>query len=166
MLFVKVKGEKMSLIEHETGALTYKINGAAMAVHNRLGPGYREEVYEKALAAELRKRGLAVERQYPVTVIDQGEVVGLFYLDLFVENQVVVEVKAFSHLLTDDERAQVIDYLKATGAPVGLVINFGRRSLDRKRVFPGKDEGPVQRIGRDNVRKTITSKTQAPDEPE
>jgi GxxExxY protein len=73
---------------------------------------------------------------------------------LFVEDQVVVEVKAFSHQLTNDERAQVINYLKATGAPVGLLFNFGRRKLEYKRIFPGKaSNGPVQRLGRDNVLK-------------
>lgn len=60
----------------------------------------------------------------------QGEQVALFYLDLFVEGQVVVEVKALSHLLTNDERAQVINYLKATSAPVGLLLNFSRRQLE------------------------------------
>ncbi|RPI82691.1 MAG: GxxExxY protein [Chloroflexi bacterium] len=152
----------MSLVEHTTGELTYKINGAAMTVHNRIGPGYKEEVYEKALAAELQKLGLVVERQYPVTVVDRDEVVAVFYLDLFVENRVVVEVKAFCHLLTNDERAQGINYLKATGAPVGLLLNFGRRSLDHSRIFPGKNLSPVQRIGRDNVRKNITKNQQVP----
>jgi hypothetical protein len=75
-------------------------------------------------------------------------------LDLFVEGQVVVEVKAFSHQLTNDERAQVINYLKATEAPVGLLFNFGRRRLEYKRIFPGaKKDEPVQRLGRDNVKK-------------
>ncbi len=78
----------------------------------------------------------------------------MFYLDLFVESQVVVEIKALSHLLTNDERAQVINYLKATGSPVGLLFNFGRRALEYKRIFPGKDNGPVQRVGRDDVLKT------------
>ena len=78
----------------------------------------------------------------------------MFYLDLFVEDQDVVEVKALSHQLTDNEFAQVINYLKATKAPVGLLFNFGRRNLQYKRVFPGKDKDPhVGRIGRDNILK-------------
>ena len=81
----------------------------------------------------------------------EGEQVAIFYLDLLAEKQVVVEVKAFSHQLTNDELAQVINYLKATGAPVGLLFNFGRRKLEYRRVFPGKDMKPVQRIGRDNA---------------
>jgi GxxExxY protein len=143
------------LVEDATGNnLTYRIIGAAMAVHNRIGSGYKEEVYEKALAVELSQQGMSGVRQHPVSVEYEGQQVGLFYLDLWVENQVVVEVKAFSHQITNDERAQVINYLKATGAPVGLLLNFGRRALEYKRIFPGKAGGPVQRIGRDDVRKS------------
>jgi GxxExxY protein len=133
--------------------LTYRIIGAAMAVHNDMGSGYKEEVYEKALAAELAQRDIPVERQYAVEVQYQGLPVALFYLDLFVAGTVVVEVKAFPHQLTDDEIAQVINYLKATGSPVGLLFNFGRRSLQYRRVFPPRAVSEVQRLGRDNVKK-------------
>jgi len=143
------------LVQDATGNdLTYRIIGAAMAVHNGLGPGYKEEVYERALAAELTKRDIAARSQFPVEVTHEGILVPLFYLDLFVEGSVVVEVKAFRHQLTNDELGQVINYLKATGAPVGLLFNFGRRRLEYRRVFPGaKSDGTVQRLGRDNVKK-------------
>lgn len=144
----------MSLVTDATGNnLTYRIIGAAMAVHNEIGYGFKEEVYEKALEARLNRDGVSVERQYEVHVEFEGIQVAIFYLDLFAENQVVFEVKAFSHQLTNDELAQVINYLKATGAPVGLLFNFGRRKLDYRRVFPGKDMKPVKRIGRDNALK-------------
>jgi GxxExxY protein len=134
--------------------LTYRVIGAAMAVHNRIGQGFKEEIYENALELELIQRGIAYERQYPVSIEYDREPVGLFFLDLYVENLVVVEVKALSHQLTNDERAQVINYLKATGAPVGLLFNFGRRALEYKRIFPGNAGNmPVQRIGRDNILK-------------
>ncbi|HLO18743.1 MAG TPA: GxxExxY protein [Anaerolineales bacterium] len=142
----------MSLITDATGNdLTYRIIGAAMAVHNEIGHGFKEEVYENALEVKLNHAGIQVERQWEVHVEFEGEQVAIFYLDLFAEHQVVVEVKAFSHQLTNDELAQVINYLKATGAPVGLLFNFGRRKLEYRRVFPGKDMKPVQRIGRDNT---------------
>ena len=143
------------LVTDSTGNnLTFRIIGAAMAVHNKLGPGYKEEIYERALALELNSREIEVQTQYPVSVEMYDEQVALFYLDLFVENQVVVEIKAFSHPLTNDELAQVINYLKATDAPIALLFNFGRRKLDYRRVFPGKDNRPVYRTGRDDVRKS------------
>lgn len=107
--------------------LTYRIIGAAMAVHNRLGMGYKEEVYERATAEELRRNEIPVETQYRVEIIDEGSIVAIFFLDLFVARTVVVEIEALWHQLTNDELAQVINYLKATGAPVGLLLNFGRR---------------------------------------
>ncbi|HIE38655.1 MAG TPA: GxxExxY protein [Anaerolineales bacterium] len=144
------------LVQDATGNdLTYRIIGAAMAVHNALGPGYKEKVYERALATELVRRGIAVQRQVPVEVYHADVPVALFYLDLLVEQMVVVELKAFSHQLTGDELAQVINYLKATQAPVGLLFNFGRRRLEWRRVFPGRNAGPVQRIGRDDVRRSM-----------
>ncbi len=135
--------------------LTYRIIGAAMAVHNALGAGLKEEVYEKALEVELNLRQISAQRQVPVDVAHEGVQVGLFYLDLLVENQVVVEVKAFSHQLTNDELAQVVNYLKAARAPVGLLFNFGCRRLEYKRLFPPRQsmDKPVQRVGRDNALK-------------
>ena len=142
----------MPLVVDATGNdLTYKIIGLAMEVHNEIGYGFKEEVYEKALEAKLNRAGIEPFRQYEVFVDYEDERVATFYLDLFPEQQVVVEIKAFSHQLTNDELAQVINYLKATGAPVGLLFNFGRRRLEYRRVFPGKDMKPVQRLGRDNA---------------
>lgn len=119
------------LMQDATGNdLTYRIIGAAMAMHNR------EEVYERALAAELLAQGIASETQYPVQVWDGEVLVAQFYLDMFIQGLVVVELKAFFHQLTGDELAQMINYLKATKAPVGLIFNFGRQRLEFRRVFP------------------------------
>lgn len=135
--------------------LTYRIIGAAMAVHNQLGAGYKEEVYEKALLEELNKQDIHAIRQYPVYVEYDEVNVATFYLDLFIEETVVAEIKALNHLLTNDEIAQVLNYLKATGAPVGLLFNFGRRRLEYRRIFPARKEGQsIQRTGRDNAIKT------------
>jgi GxxExxY protein len=110
----------MPLVVDATGnELTYKIIGLAMEVHNELGYGFKEEVYEKALEAKLNHAGIESFRQYEVFVDYEGERVATFYLDLFPEQRVVVEIKAFSHQLTNDEVAQVINYLKATGAGGG-----------------------------------------------
>ena len=144
----------MPLVVDITGNdLTYKIIGMAMQVHNELGYGLKEEVYEKALELKLIQAGIEPNRQYEVFVDYEGERIATFYLDLFPNQQVVVEIKAFSHQLTNDELAQVINYLKASGAPVGLLFNFGRRKLEYRRVFPGKDIKPIHRIGRDNAMK-------------
>jgi GxxExxY protein len=142
----------MPLVQDSTGNdLTFRIIGLAMEVHNEIGYGFKEEVYEKALEVKLNHADIEPNRQYEVFVDFEGERVATFYLDLFPEKQVAVEVKAFSHQLTNDELAQVINYLKATGAEVGLLFNFGRRRLEYRRVFPGKDMKPVQRLGRDNA---------------
>lgn len=142
------------LVQDVTGNdLTYRLIGAAMAVHNRIGPGYKEEIYEKALFAELNTQQIPVENQYPVDVFDREVHLARFYLDLFVADRVVIEIKAFSHPLTNDDLAQMINYLKATQAPVGLLFNFGRRRLETRRVFPGKNASAVERTGRDDVYK-------------
>ncbi len=146
-----------ALVEDAPGkGLTYCIIGAGMAVHNALGYGYKEEVYERALEAELIQRGIPTSRQHRVEVTHAGIPVALFMLDLFVAETVVVEIKAFPHQLTNDELGQVIGYLKATSAPVGLSINFGRRRLEYRRVFPGRvAEGEMpRRLGRDNVKRS------------
>jgi GxxExxY protein len=142
----------MPLVTDATGNdLTYKLIGLAMEVHNEIGHGFKEEVYEKAFEVKLNHAGIEPFRQFEVFVDFEGERVATFYLDLFPNQKVIVEIKAFSHQLTNDELAQVINYLKATGASVGLLFNFGRRRLEYRRVFPGKDMKPVQRIGRDNA---------------
>jgi len=142
----------MSLVVDATGNdLTYKLIGLAMEVHNEIGHGFKEEVYEKAFAVKLNHAGIEPFRQYEVFVDYEGERVATFYLDLFPNQEVVVELKAFSHQLTNDELAQVINYLKVTGAPVALLFNFGRRRLEYRRIFPSKDMKPVQRLGRDNA---------------
>ncbi|MEA3336241.1 MAG: GxxExxY protein [Chloroflexota bacterium] len=134
--------------------LTYRIIGAAMAVHNAIGSGFREEVYERVLENELLSREISVKRQYQVEVHHSGIPVALFIIDLWVDELVIVELKAFGHQLTNDEVSQVINYLKATGAPVGLLFNFGRRKLEFRRVFPGPDASfPIRRLGRDNVKR-------------
>ena len=119
--------------------LTYAVIGAAMRVHNKLGPGLKEAAYQKALSLEMEASGLSFEVERAVEIFLDGASIGLLYLDHLVEEHLVVEEKAFSHLLTKEEVAQVITYLCATGLEVGLLVNFGRRRLEYKRIFPPKD---------------------------
>jgi GxxExxY protein len=116
--------------------LTYRIIGAAMRVHNELGPGHREVIYHRALSSAFKDADLNFEEERPVDLSFNGEWVGILYLDHLVEDCVVVEEKALSHMLTDEEVAQVITYLAATGASVGLLLNFGRGRLEYKRILP------------------------------
>lgn len=122
--------------------LTYQINGAAMEVHNQLGPGLKEAFYQRALTAAIRARGLEVVAEQPIKIDIDGVYVGELYVDHFVEGKVIVECKAVPHLMTMGEVAQIITYLNATGTPVGLLLNFGRRWLERKRIFPPKNALP------------------------
>jgi GxxExxY protein len=118
--------------------VTYKVIGAAMHVHNDLGPGLKEAIYQRALSSAMRDAGLGFEEEYPFRVEFDGEFAGLLYLDHFVENQVVVEIKALRHMLTNDELGQIITYMAVTESKVGLLLNFGRDRLEYKRVLPPK----------------------------
>ena len=129
--------------------LCYDIIGAAMFVHNKQGPGHREKLYQRSLTAKLRNIGLKVEEEVRVEIDFESRPVGLLYLDHLVQDAIIVEDKAFSHMLTNEDVAQVITYLAATGLPVGLLFNFGRRRLEYKRIFPPKKlEGWRDRIER------------------
>jgi len=114
--------------------LTEQIIGAAYRAHNVLGYGFMEKVYENALVIELRKLGVDVSQQWPVTVLYDGQVVGDYMADVLVDGKVVVEVKAASGLEPAHE-VQLVNYLKATGIEVGLLINFGRKVEVKRRVF-------------------------------
>jgi GxxExxY protein len=113
--------------------ITYEINGAAFEVNKVLGGGFLEKVYENALFFELKKRGLKAEAQYPITVNYKDEVVGDYFADILVEDSIIVEVKAVDSIQPIHE-AQLLNYLKATGITVGLVINFKHPKAEIKRL--------------------------------
>jgi len=113
--------------------LSKKIIGAAIEVHRELGPGFLESIYEEALKVELSEHGLRFESQKEVAIEYLGVVVGLHRLDLVVENQVIVEMKAAKEL-TDMHLAQLRSYLRATGLRVGLLLNFSKPKLEIRRV--------------------------------
>jgi len=103
-----------------------------MEVHKILGPGFLESVYEEAFTIELDLRNISYKRQHSIDVFYKGKLAKQFVCDFIVEDVVVVELKALSQL-GEIEKAQVLNYLKATKLPVGLLLNFGAQSLEFKR---------------------------------
>ncbi len=124
---------QMDADERRWNEITRTVIGCSYTVSNTLGPGFLEKVYENALAHELRSQGLAVEQQKGLTVYYQDIVVGEYLADLLIENCVVVELKAV-RAFDDIHLAQCLNYLKATGIRVGLLINFGTQKVQIKRV--------------------------------
>jgi GxxExxY protein len=112
--------------------LTGRILEAAFEVSTELGPGFLESVYEGALFIALEEKGLKCERQAPIPVDFRGRRVGMFYADLFVEGLVLLELKA-TRTLAPEHIAQTLNYLKATGRPVALLLNFGSAKLEYRR---------------------------------
>ncbi len=121
------------MTESDINKITEKIIGCAFRVSNTLGAGFLEKVYENALVHELRKNGLAVSQQHPITVHYDGVVVGESFADLLIEGCVLVELKALAKL-DESHFAQSLNYLKATGQKFGLLLNFGTPRIDVKRL--------------------------------
>ncbi len=113
--------------------VTEKIIGCAYRVSNSLGIGFVEKVYENALAHDIQIFGLKVAQQAPIKVLYDGIVVGDFFADLLVEEKVLVELKAVS-MLKDEHVAQSLNYLRATGLEICLLINFGTTKVQLKRL--------------------------------
>ena len=113
--------------------LTYRIRASIFAVSNTLGTGFLEKVYENALAIELHDAGLAVKTQVPIRVYYKRQVVGDYHADMLIENHVLLELKAVSTLRPEHE-AQLLNYLRATRKPVGLLVNFGQPKVQIKRM--------------------------------
>jgi len=122
--------EQVTELKHEQ--ITKSVIGCAFEVINELGAGFLESVYEKALLLALQQKGMSVISQHPVKVLFRGKCVGDFYADIFVEDKVIVELKAVK-AIAPEHQAQIINYLNATGIEVGLLINFGNPKLEYKR---------------------------------
>ena len=112
--------------------LTEEIIGCAYNVYNRMGFGFLESVYEKCLLIELSKAGLSADSQKPITVFYDGEIVGDFVADIIVDDTIILELKSVRRIAKAHE-IQLVNYLVATGKPVGLLINFGEHKVDIKR---------------------------------
>lgn len=120
--------------------LTEEILGASFEVINELGHGFLESVYEKALLLSLKEKGLLAGAQVPLKVDFKGHIVGEFFADIVVENKVLLELKAV-RALAPEHIAQVLNYLKATGLQVGLLINFGSSKLEYRRLNNRFEQG-------------------------
>jgi len=120
--------------------LTYKIIGCAMVVHRNLGPGLREDAYQRALEGQFIEQHTPFEAQklYDVTDPAGGGLIGYYIPDFVVANCAIVEIKALSYL-DNNHIAQVIGYLVVSGCPVGLLLNFGEHSLRYRRILPPKN---------------------------
>ncbi len=122
--------------------LTHTIIGCAYKVHNTLGPGFLEKVYENALRIELEKAGFRVKQQEPINVVYDGQIVGEYYSDLWVNERVMVELKA-TLVLTKEHEVQLVNYLTATGVDDGLLINFGPSVQVKRKFREYKPKAPV-----------------------
>ena len=127
--------------QYKHSDLTAKIIGAAMEVHKTLGNGFQEVIYQRALAIELENSGLAFSREHEMPVEYKGVQIGTRRVDFFVEDKVMVEIKAVIKL-EDVHLAQAINYLEAYKLEIGLLINFGAKSLEFKRLMKIKNHSP------------------------
>jgi len=109
--------------------------GCLYTVSNTLGGGFLEKVYQNAAAIEIAKTGLLVHQQYPIQVKYDGEIIGEYFADLLIQGLVLVELKAVK-LLDEVHAAQCMNYLRATGLPVCLLVNFYRPKLEIRRIIP------------------------------
>jgi GxxExxY protein len=112
---------------------SYEIVGAAIQAWKTLGYGFLEKVYENALAIELRKRNCRVEQQKPVEVYYDGHVVGDYVADIVVNDTILLELKS-AEAIADEHIAQTLNYLKATGIRLAIILNFGPEKLEHKRL--------------------------------
>ena len=122
----------------ELNDVTYKVNGCAMTVHNKMGNGFQEVIYQRCLAIEFNKVNLQFGREVEQDIYYEGIQVGTRRADFVVEDRIIVEIKAVIRL-EDVHLAQAKNYVVAYNFPVGLLINFGSSSLEFKKVFNNND---------------------------
>ena len=113
--------------------LSYKVIGLAMEIHKKLGYGFLEKVYENALMVIFKRNNIKAEQQKKIKIIFMNEIVGDYIADVLVEDKIIIELKCVSSI-NSAHKAQVSNYLKATGIKLGLIINFSKKSLEYERV--------------------------------
>ena len=124
----------MNTDEHRLNHISEKIIGCAFSVSNALGAGFLEKVYQNALLIELANAGLQAEKEKQIQVLYKNQVVGDYFADILVNQQVIVETKAVQSL-NEIHQAQLLNYLKATNLSLGLLINFGTPKIQIKRMI-------------------------------
>lgn len=112
--------------------LSYKIVGLAMEVYNKLGYGFLEKVYENALMILFQREEIQAEQQAPIKVYFDGKVVGDYVADILIENKIIIELKSVEKII-NAHKAQVLNYLSATGVHLGIILNFGKEELTFER---------------------------------
>ena len=113
--------------------LSYKIVGLAMQIHSELGFGFLEKVYENSMMVLFRRENIMAKQQAPVSVSFEGEIVGDYYADILIEDKIILELKAIEKI-TDAHKAQALNYLKASGLKLAIIINFGKQRLEYERI--------------------------------
>ncbi len=113
--------------------ISYKIIGAAMEVHRSLGNDFLEKVYENALMVMFKEIPLIAAQQTPIKVVFRNEIIGNYIADILIENKIILELKTVNKI-TNIHRAQVLNYLKATGLKLAIIINFKNQSLEYERI--------------------------------
>lgn len=116
--------------------LSYTIVGILFDVSNKLGPGYQEKYYQKAIVAELRKQGVSFKEQVPVPLRYEGEAIGRYFIDFVLDEKIVLEIKASRYFYKQDVK-QILGYLKVTGIPLGILATFTGRGVLFRRILRG-----------------------------
>ena len=124
---------------YQYSEVTRRIIGSAMKVHSTLGNGFQEVIYQRALAIEMGEQGLSFQRELEMPIFYSKEEIGTRRVDFLVEDKVMVELKAITKL-EDVHLAQAINYLEAYKLEVGLLLNFGAKSLEFRRLVNSKDK--------------------------
>jgi GxxExxY protein len=119
--------------------LSYQIMCAVFEVHNQLGPGFTEDIYEAALALEFKSAGIAFEQQRPIQIHYKGQFVGTYRLDMVVEQKIILELKAVT-TMSNVYKAQLRSYLCATNLQLGILINFGSERVQSERILHTQKE--------------------------
>ncbi len=141
------------LTKEEQDKITHRIIGCAMEVHNTLGNGFQEVIYQRCLSIELNENGIEHQREVEMPIFYKGQDVGLRRADFLVMGEIMVELKAIIDL-EDVHLAQAMNYLEAYNLPTGLLINFGAKSLQFKRLFNKSWQSKnLSNQGSDNLRK-------------